>query len=142
MLSPIAQPQVVLNVPDYLLPIMASASVGHLSLDQPRTQSTGGATPPKAAQASSPSIRDFFESFNQAQDREEQVKAIQQFTAELLNAPQVSGSPASQETPDINISSSTGVTGGRMSSPHAPTDTAPAASRQSSSPQENLRGYT
>ena len=115
---PTAQPQVVLNVPDYLLPIMASAGVGHLSLDQHRTPSTGGATPPKAAQASSPSIRDFFESLNQAQDPDEQVKAIQQFTAELLNAPQVLGSPASQETPDLNIPLSTGVRSGRMSSPH------------------------
>ena len=31
---PIPQPQVVMNVPDYLLPIMASAGAGHLSLDQ------------------------------------------------------------------------------------------------------------
>ena len=139
---PIAQPQVVLNVPDNLLPIMASAGVGHLSLDQHRTQSTGGTTPPKAAQASSPSIRDFFESFDQAQDREEQVKAIQQFTAELLNAPQVSGSPVSQGTPDLSLPSSTGVTGGRMSSPHAPSDSAPAASRESSSQQENVREDT
>ena len=119
---PIAQPQVVLNVPEYLLPIMASAGVGHLSLDQPRTPSTGGVTPPKAAQASEPSIRDFFESFTQAQDRDEQVKAIQQFTAELLNAPPTSGSPAPQEKPDTSRPSSAGAMGERMSSPQAPTD--------------------
>ena len=52
---PIAQPQVVLNVPDYLLPMMATAGIGHISLDQQRTPDIGGTTPPKAAQASSPS---------------------------------------------------------------------------------------
>ena len=81
---PIAQPQVVMNVPNYLVPIMATAGVGHLTLDRSGIPS-GGVTAPPAAQASEPSIRDFFESFNQAQDREAKVKAIQQFTAELLS---------------------------------------------------------
>ena len=132
---PIPQPQVVMNVPDYLLPIMASAGVGHLSLDQDRTLSMGDIPPPKAAQPSNPSIRDFFESFTQAQDREEQVKAIQQFTAELLNAPPMSGSPASQEAPDPNVTTPTGV----VSSSHASPDAALAASRESSTPQEESR---
>ena len=134
---PIAQPQVVMNVPDYLLPIMASAGVGHLSLDRPSTPSVGVATPPRAASASEPSIRDFFESFNQAQDREEQVKAIQHFTVELLNAPPKSGSPASRETPDL--STPTGTTGGRKSSSHASPDVTQAASRESSVTQEESR---
>ena len=135
---PVAQP-VVMNVPDYLLPIMATAGVGHLSLDQDRTQNMGDIPPPKAAQPSTTSIHDFFESFNQAQDREGQVRAIQQFTAELLNAPQESASPASRETPDPKRPPSTGVTGGRMSSSHASPDTAAAASRESSTPQEESR---
>ena len=33
---PIPRPQAVMSVPEYLLPIMASAGVGHLSLDQPK----------------------------------------------------------------------------------------------------------
>ena len=34
---PIAPQQVELNIPEYLLPIMATAGIGHLSLDQRRT---------------------------------------------------------------------------------------------------------
>ena len=68
--------------------------------------------PPKATQASATNIAEFFESFSQAQDREAKVKAIQQFTAELLNEPQESASPASQETPNLNTPTSTGVMGG------------------------------
>ena len=81
---PIAQPQAVMTVPEYLLPIMATAGIGHLTHDRSGTPSVGVAAPPKAAQASAPNIHDFFESFNQAQDREAKVKAIQQFTAELV----------------------------------------------------------
>ena len=92
---PIPQPQAVMNVPDYLLPIMATAGVGHLKLDRSGTPSVGVAVPPRVAQASAHNIAEFFESFSQAQDREAKVKAIQQFTAELLNDPQESASPAS-----------------------------------------------
>ena len=62
-----------MNAPDYLLPIMATAGVGHLTLDRSGTPSVGVAVPPKAAQASAPNIADFFESFSQAQDREAKV---------------------------------------------------------------------
>ena len=86
---PIAQPQATMNAPNYLLPIMAMTGVGHLSLDQPVIPGTSGTPPPRASE---PSIHEFFESFSAAQDREGQVRAIQQFTAELLNAPPKSGS--------------------------------------------------
>ena len=114
---PIAPGQAVMNVPEYLLPIMASAGIGHLSLDQPRMRSTGGITPPRPTEANTPNVRDFFEAFNQAQVQEEQVRAIQKFTAGLRDVPQLAGSPAPQETPDIDRSSSAGVTGGRMLTP-------------------------
>ena len=142
LVVPIAQPQVELTVPNYLLPIMATADIGHISLDQSRTRSTGDLTPPRAPEASSPSIRDLFESFHQAQGREDQLKAIQQLTAELMGEPPLSGSPTRQETPDRDISSSTGAVSGRISSPHPPTDTAAAASRESESPQEGSKGVT
>ena len=132
---PIAQPQAVTNVPDYMLPIMATAGVGHLTLDRSGTPSVGVAVPPRVAQASAHNIAEFFESFSQAQDREAKVKAIQQFTAELLNEPQESASPASQETANLNAPATTGVTRGRMSSSPALTHDATAASRESSSPQ-------
>ena len=64
---PIPQPQATMNVPNYLLPIMAMAGVGHLSLDQPVIPGTSGIPPPKASE---PSIHEFFESFTAAQDRE------------------------------------------------------------------------
>ena len=134
--------QVVMDVPDYLLPIMASAGVGHLSLDQPRMRSTGGATPLRRTEANPQNIRDFFETFNQAEVQEEQVRAIQKFTAGLRDVPQMAGSPAQQETSDINRSASASAKGGRMSSPHAPKDTAAAASRRSESPQAGSRGDT
>ena len=135
---PIAQPQVVMHVPNYLLPIMATAGVGHLTLDRSGVPS-GGVTAPPATKASEPSIRDFFESFSQAQDREAKVKAIQQFTAELLNEPQESASPAPQETPTLDNPTSIGVVGGRMSSSPAQPHDATAAFRESSSPRETER---
>ena len=104
---PIAQPQVTMSVPQYLLPIMATAGVGHLTLDRSGVPSEGVTAPP-AAKASEHNIRDFFESFNQAQDREAKVKAIQQLTAELLNEPQVPASPAPLETPNLDNPTSVG----------------------------------
>ena len=105
--------QAVMNVPDYLLPIMALGGVGHLSLDQPRMRSTGGATPPRRTEANAnpQNIRDFFETFNQAEVQEEQVRAIQKFTAGLRDVPQMAGSmpripgPASAESADGTTSS-------------------------------------
>ena len=98
---PIPRPTAVMSVPDYLLPIMASAGVGHLSLEQPRMPIESGVPPPKA---SVPSIHELFESLTQAQDRDEQVRAVQQFAAELLNAPSKSGSPAGPKGPDTSSS--------------------------------------
>ena len=132
---PIPKPQAVMSVPEYLLPIMASAGVGHLSLDQPKAPSVSGVPPPKASE---PSIHEFFESFTQAQDRDEQVRAIQQFTAELLNAPPKSGSPVRRKRPDTSRPASEGGASERISSPQPPVDTAAAASRESSSPKEDV----
>ena len=126
---PIPQPQATMNVPNYLLPIMAMAGVGHLSLDQPAIPGTSGIPPPKASE---PSIHEFFESFNAAQDREAQVRAIQQFAAELLNAPPKSGSPASKENPDTSKLPSEGTTGEQGMSPHRLVHATPAVSRESS----------
>ena len=137
---PTAPGQAVMDVPDYLLPIMASVGVGHLSLDQPRMRSTGGSTPPRPTGANPPNVRNFFEAFNQPQVHEEQVKAIQQFTAGLRDVSQLAGSPAQQETPHTNRTSSASAKGGRTSSPHAPKDTAAAASRESESPQAGSSG--
>ena len=130
----VPQPQEVMNVPRYMLPIMAAAGVGHLTLDRSGTPSAGVSPPPKATQANPISIVEFFESLNQAQDREAQVKAIQQ-SAELFNEPQESASPPSQETANLNVSTTAGATEGRLSSPARLQD-ATAASRESSSPQE------
>ena len=118
-----------------MLPIMATAGVGHLTLDRSGTPSVGVTQPPKATQANPTSIVEFFESFSQAHDREAQVKAIQQFTAELLNEPQESASCASQETANLNVPAATGATGGRLMSSPAQSHDATAASRESSSPQ-------
>ena len=132
---PIAQPQVVMHVPNNMLPIMASAGVGHLALDQPVIPTMSGVPPPKASE---PSIHEFFESFTQAQARDEQVRAIQQFTAELLSAPPKSGSPVSQKKPDTSRPASEGGASERISSPPPPADTAAAASTESSSPKEDV----
>ena len=88
-----------------------------------------GVPPPKASE---PSIHDFFESLSAAQDREAQVKAIQQFTVKLLSAPPKSGSPALQENPDTSQLSSEVTTGGRTKSPQLPGPAVPAVSRESS----------
>ena len=132
---PIPRPQAVMSVPEYLLPIMASAGVGHLSLDQPKAPSGSGVPPPKASE---PSIHEFFESFTQAQDREEQVRAIQQFTAELLNAPPKSGSSTSPKKPDTSRPASEGGASERISSPPPPAHPAAAPPRESSSPKEDV----
>ena len=136
---PIPRPQTVMRVPDYLLPIMATAGVGHLSLEQPQAPIVGGTPPPKA---SSLSIHEFFESFTQAQDRDEQVRAVQQFAAELLNAPSESGSPAIRNRPDSSRPVTEGGASGRIPSPQAPGNIAAAASRESSSPKEDEQRVT
>ena len=104
---PIAPQQVVMTVPDYMLPIMAQAGLGHISLDQPRVQVGSGSPLSSPTEAQSKNIRDFFEAFNQAEVQEEQVRAIQQFTQGLRDVPRLAGSPAPQETADTT----TGVPG-------------------------------
>ena len=66
---PIAPQQVVMTVPEYMLPLMASAGLGHLSNDQPRMQNVGGSTPPSSTEAQSPNIRDFFEPLHRLRSR-------------------------------------------------------------------------
>ena len=108
---------------------MAMAGVGHLSLDQPVISDVSGTPPPKASE---PSIHEFFESLTAAQDREAQVRAVQQFAAELLNAPPKSGSPASQENPDTSRLPTQGTTGEQKMSPQRLEHATPAVSRESS----------
>ena len=125
---PIPQPQATMTVLNYLLPIMAMAGVGHPSLDQPVTPGVSGVPPPKASE---PSIHEFFESLTAAQDREAQVRAIQQFTAELLSAPPKSGSPVSRENPDTSKMPSEGTIGDQGTSPPRLVHATPAVSRES-----------
>ena len=103
--------------------------IGHLSPDQSRIPGVSGIPPPKASE---PSIHDFFESLSAAQDREAQVRAIQQFTAELLSAPPKSGPPALQGNPDTSRLPSEGAAGRRITSPQLPGPAVPAVSRESS----------
>ena len=51
---PIAPPQAVMTVPEYMLPIMAQAGIGHLSLDQPRIQVETGLSLPSPTGSSNP----------------------------------------------------------------------------------------
>ena len=67
---PIPQPQATKTVPEYMLPILAMAEVGHLSPNQPVIPGVSGIPPPKASE---PSIHEFFESLTAAQDREAQA---------------------------------------------------------------------
>ena len=83
--------------------------------------------PPKAIE---PSIRDFFESLTSAQDREGRVRAVQQYTAELLGAPPKSGSSVSLENPDQSQMPSEGATVEQGKSLSQPVQASPAASRE------------
>ena len=125
---PTPQPQATMTVPDYLLPIMAMAGVGHISTDQPVIPGVSGVPPPRASE---PSIHEFFESFTAAQDREAQVRAVQQFTAELLSAPPKSGSSAPRENPDLSKLPSEGTTREQGKSPPQLVHATPAVSRES-----------
>ena len=117
-----------MTVPEYMLPIMAMAEVGHLSPNQPVIPGVSGIPPPKA---SGPSIHEFFESLTAAQDREAQVRAVQQFTAELLSAPPKSGSSVPRENPDLSRMPSEGTPEEQGKSPSQLVHAKPAVSRES-----------
>ena len=125
---PSVQPSAPMIVPQYMVPIMAMQGIGHPSTDQPMISGVSGIPPPKAGE---PSIHDFFESFTLAQDREAKIRAVQQFTAELLNTPPSSGPSASQENPDQNQMPSEGTTGEQGNLPSQPVQASLAASRES-----------
>ena len=125
---PTPQPPATMTVPDYLLPIMAMADVGHISNEQPVIPGVSGFPPPKASE---PSIHEFFESFTAAQDREAQVRAVQQFTAELLSASPKSGSSVPRENPDQSKMPSEGTTEEQGKSPSQLVHATPAVSRES-----------
>ena len=131
---PIPQPSATMTVPDYMLPIMAMAGVGHISNDQPVIPGVSGVPPPKA---SGPSIHEFFESLTSAQDREAQVRAVQQFTAELLSAAPKSGSSVPRENPDLSQLPSEGTTEGPGKSPSQLVHATPAVSRESTPGKRN-----
>ena len=124
---PSLQPSATMTVPDYMVPIMAMHGVGHISSDQPWIPGVSGHPPPKTSETS---IHEFFESLNSAQDREEQVKAIQQFTVELLSSPPKSGPSLPQENPDQSQMPSEGTTEEQGKSLSQPVQASPAASRE------------
>ena len=97
-----APQQITMDFPNYMIPLMASVGLGHLPTN----------------------IRDFFESFMQAQVAQDQVRAVQQSTQGLGDVPRLAGSPVSQEATGISVSAPAGVTVGRMPSPHMPATTA------------------
>ena len=132
---PISRPQAVMSVPDYLLPMLATADFGHMSLDQLSTPRVSGPPPPKP---SAPSIHEFFESFTQAQDRDEQVRVVQQFTAELLNTPSTSGSPVDRRRPDTSRPALESGANEDISSSQAQVHTVAAVPKESSSPIEDV----
>ena len=124
---PSIQPSATMIVPQYMLPIMAMQGIGHPSSDQPMISGVSGIPPPKAGE---PSTHDFFESFTLAQDREARLRAVQQFTAELLNTPPSSGPSASQENPDQSQMPSEGTTEEQGKSKSQPVQHSPAESRE------------
>ena len=133
--SPGEPQQVVMTVPEYMLPMMAQAGLGHLSLDQPRVQVGSGLSLSSPAEPKSQSIRDFFDAFNQAEVQGEQVRAIQQFTQGLRDVPRLAGSPPPQET----SGTTTGERGGAMSSSPAPaTDGSPEAEMSQEGSREHI----
>ena len=115
-----------MKVPEYMLPIMAMHGVGHLLSNQSTIPGVSGNPPPKAGELS---IHEFFESLTSAQDREAQVRAVQQFTAELLSAPPKSGSSVPRENPDQSQMPSEGTTEEQGKSPSQLVHASPAVSR-------------
>ena len=122
-----AQSSMTMTVPEYMLPIMAMHGVGHISSNQPWIPGVSGHPPPKAGE---PSIHEFFESFTTAQDREAQVRAVHQFTAELLSAPPKSGTSAPRENPDQSQMPSEGTSEEQGKSPSQLVHASPAVSRE------------
>ena len=129
---PIAQPQAVMTLPSHVLPIMVRTDVGPVSLDQPATPNVSGMSLPKAPPENEPSIREFFETFHQAQDHEAQMRAVREFKARLMGELPMSESPVSREGPDTSRPLSVGGSGERMPSPHPPKHAASAVSTETS----------
>ena len=125
--GPAAQSSMTMTVPEYMLPIMAMHGVGHISSNQPWIPGVSGHPPPKAGE---PSIHEFFESLTSAQDREAQVRAVQQFTAELLSSPPKSGTSAPRENPDQSQMPSEGTLEEQGKSPSQLVHASPAVSRE------------
>ena len=83
---PNPQPQATMTVPEYMLPIMAMAEVGHLSPNQPVIPGVSGIPPPKA---SGPVFTNSLSlSLRLRIARITEVRAVQQFPAELLSTPE------------------------------------------------------
>ena len=106
---------------------MAMHGVGHISSNQPWIPGVSGHPPPKAGE---PSIHEFFESLTSAQDRKAQVRAVQQFTAELLSSPPKSGTSVPRENPDQSQMPSEGTSEEQGKSPSQLVHASPAVSRE------------